>query len=508
NAAYFSQQPSDQVVVTGQSVTLNCVVSGYQGTVQWTKDGLALGGERDLPGWPRYWFLGDRNASEHNLHIEPAQLRDDAVYECQATRIGLRSRTARLNILVPPASPVILEGPLIKLRAGFLYNLTCLANAAKPAAGITWYRDGELQTSARYSKVLMFDGKRVNASSVLSILADSKDTGSKYTCRVSNQAAPAGMQVSAVLDVQYPPEVSLSVYPTPVLEGAKVKFTCLAAANPELVTYRWAKGQSSLAGVSGDSFEVEVDYTFFTEPITCTVTNSIGSTNRSLFVDVHFGPRLVSEPKSLIVDLGVDAVFTCAWVSNPPLTLTWTRKGSSVVLSNGVSLQLRAVTQGDSGIYVCKAIVPRIGVAEREVRLTINGPPIITSARVQRPIPGDRVRIQCFIASSPPPENIVWAWREKVLESGYLDRYSVETVTSDTGTMSTLSISSPSRVDFEPLYNCTAWNRFGLSTLAIKLQEQEVQRLGLVTGVTVGAGILIILIFAIVILTWHQRSGR
>lgn len=49
-AAYFSQQPQDQVVVAGHSVTLPCVIVGYRGMVQWTKDGLALGGERDLPG--------------------------------------------------------------------------------------------------------------------------------------------------------------------------------------------------------------------------------------------------------------------------------------------------------------------------------------------------------------------------------------------------------------------------------------------------------------------------
>lgn len=55
-AAYFSQQPQDQVVVSGQSVTLPCVIVGYRGMVQWTKDGLALGGERDLPGINTFSF--------------------------------------------------------------------------------------------------------------------------------------------------------------------------------------------------------------------------------------------------------------------------------------------------------------------------------------------------------------------------------------------------------------------------------------------------------------------
>lgn len=43
------------------------------------------------------------------------------------------------------------------------------------------------------------------------------------------------------------------------------------------------------------------------------------------------GPRLLSEPKPMTVDMGMDAAFTCAWTGNPPLTLAWTKQGSSVV---------------------------------------------------------------------------------------------------------------------------------------------------------------------------------
>lgn len=44
------------------------------------------------------------------------------------------------------------------------------------------------------------------------------------------------------------------------------------------------------------------------------------------------GPRLLSEPKPQTVDTGMDAAFTCAWTGNPPLTLAWTKEGSSVVI--------------------------------------------------------------------------------------------------------------------------------------------------------------------------------
>lgn len=49
-APHFLQQPEDQIVLLGDEARLPCALGAYRGLVQWTKDGLALGGERDLPG--------------------------------------------------------------------------------------------------------------------------------------------------------------------------------------------------------------------------------------------------------------------------------------------------------------------------------------------------------------------------------------------------------------------------------------------------------------------------
>lgn len=50
---------------------------------------------------------------------------------------------------------------------------------------------------------------------------------------------------------------------------------------------RWAKGGSIIKEVSGDTYEVIVDHSFFTEPVSCEVTNPLGSTNVSRNVDVY-----------------------------------------------------------------------------------------------------------------------------------------------------------------------------------------------------------------------------
>lgn len=53
-----------------------------------------------------------------------------------------------------------------------------------------------------------------------------------------------------------------------------------------LVT-RWAKGGSIIKEVSGDTYEVIVDHSFFSESVSCEVTNPLGSTNVSRNVDVY-----------------------------------------------------------------------------------------------------------------------------------------------------------------------------------------------------------------------------
>lgn len=71
-----------------------------------------------------------------------------------------------------------------------------------------------------------------------------------------------------------------------------------------------------------------------------------------------------------------------------------------------------------------------------------------------------------------PTPRQAWSWKENVLESGTSGRYTVETVSTEEGVISTLSISNIVRADFQTIYNCTAWNSFGSDTEIIRLKEQ------------------------------------
>ncbi|CAG12049.1 unnamed protein product [Tetraodon nigroviridis] len=82
----FRTEPRNLTVHKGATAVLKCEVLRASGTVQWGKDGLLLGPQQSLPGFPRYSMIGNPKRGQYHLQIEKAQLEDDAFYECQAGR--------------------------------------------------------------------------------------------------------------------------------------------------------------------------------------------------------------------------------------------------------------------------------------------------------------------------------------------------------------------------------------------------------------------------------------
>ncbi|QQP40471.1 Uncharacterized protein FKW44_014517, partial [Caligus rogercresseyi] len=54
----FIREPSNQIAIRGEHVTLPCRVVNKKGELQWTRDGFGLGVERNLTGFSRYHMIG------------------------------------------------------------------------------------------------------------------------------------------------------------------------------------------------------------------------------------------------------------------------------------------------------------------------------------------------------------------------------------------------------------------------------------------------------------------
>ncbi|ETN63346.1 nephrin [Anopheles darlingi] len=70
-------------------------------------------------------------------------LDDDAKYQCQVGpgkdgTPGIRSRFAKLSVLVPPEAPKIVQGDFLMTTEDREIELECVSVGGKPAAEIIW----------------------------------------------------------------------------------------------------------------------------------------------------------------------------------------------------------------------------------------------------------------------------------------------------------------------------------------------------------------------------------
>ena len=97
--------------------------------------------------------------------------------------------------VVPPQQPVILDHPNgSRVDVSFrdpLLVLTCRAENARPAAAITWYKNGQLvNENIEYTVETIPNDKLEHAQSVLTLTPDfrAKEHGAIYTCKATNDA--------------------------------------------------------------------------------------------------------------------------------------------------------------------------------------------------------------------------------------------------------------------------------------------------------------------------------
>ncbi|XP_059522748.1 kin of IRRE-like protein 2 isoform X3 [Myotis daubentonii] len=473
---------------------------------------------RGRAGWSRYWISGDAARGQHDLHIRPVELEDQAAYECQATQAGLRSRPAQLHVLVPPEAPQVLGSPSVSLVAGVPANLTCRSRGdARPTPELLWFRDEVQLDGATSYQTLLKKGTIESVESILSFTPSSHDDGATLVCRARSQALPAGKDTAITLSLQYPPVVTLSAEPQTVQEGEKVTFLCQARAQPPVTGYRWAKGGSPVLGARGPMLEVVADASFLTAPVSCEVSNAVGIANRSTALDVQFGPILQAKPEPMSVDQGEEASFSCAWHGNPLPRVTWTRHGGAQVLGYGPTLRLPSVGPEDAGDYVCRAEagLSGLGGGAAEARLTVNAPPVVTALHSSTAFLRGPARLQCLVFASPAPEAVVWSWDEGFLEKGSRGRFLVETfpapegrVGQGPGLISVLHISGTQESDFSRGFNCSARNRLGEGDTWISLGRRDVlPTMRIVAGVASLATTLIIVITGVALCCWCQGKA-
>ncbi|XP_065364987.1 irregular chiasm C-roughest protein [Calliphora vicina] len=518
---HFAMEPQDQTAVVGSRVTLPCRVMEKIGALQWTKDDFGLGQHRNLSGFERYSMVGSDEEGDFSLDVFPVMLDDDARYQCQVGpgpngEAGIRSRFAKLTVLVPPEAPKILQGDHLVTTEDREIELECDSVGGKPAAEITWI-DGlgnVLTKGIEYVKEPLSDSRRITAKSILKLTPKKEHHNTTFTCQAQNTADRTYRSAKILLEVKYAPKVTVSVVGGALAggripESAEVILSCQADANPPVQTYRWFINDELVTGDYTTKMVIHnVSRQYHDAIVKCEVVNAVGKSEESETLDISYGPVFRQRPVSVEADLGTSVTMRCDVDGNPTPDIEWINENSDRVVATTANITLK-VTADTAGRYYCKAVVdgfPEIGA---EATIYVKRAPIITSHKVQFGAVGNRAKIDCLAFSIPKAERILWSYEGKIINMSTADPdlYIFEEHHLPEGVRAALIIKE-SRSNHFGKYNCTVVNSYGSDSLLITLipEPGSVPVLLVVMGSM--SSVAIILMVVMLVIVYMKRSKK
>ncbi|XP_044847632.1 nephrin isoform X2 [Mauremys mutica] len=430
----FRVEPDNITVLEGAVALLQCVVDNPSGVIQWVKDGLLLGPDTNIPGFPRYSMTGDPSKGEHHLRIVGSQLADDGDYECQAGRSeespGIVSHTALLSVLVPPKTPVFKEyeaNSTVTWVAGMEYKVTCSAGDAKPAAEISFSKGGSPLPDVSHQVHSGSSEKLSSTVAVLRVTPQSLDNGKRLVCAATNEAVSASVVAGFTMNILFPPQPpTIEGYKRPEIKaGETLKLTCISLSGNPLATLQWLKlgdrgCQRRLPQPPDPQHQTRGQWGSAAlrshEPVLPTEVSILGSSstpeNKQISLSCSTTPS--NPPVQLRWWLGWRELTTTE------VTVTEAAHGGTVTVSNLTHMARRE----ENGLpLTCEAFNEVVlFTRSTSLPLSVQYPP--QKVWIEAPPPdsrfraGTKVRLTCFASGGNPAPRLVWIKDTKSLKEG------------------------------------------------------------------------------------------
>ncbi|XP_076592491.1 nephrin [Chaetodon auriga] len=447
----FRFEPRNLTVRMGATAVLRCEVLRASGTVQWVKDGLLLGPQRSLPGFPRYSMIGNPKRGQYHLQIEKAQLEDDGPYVCQAGRSessqAIISSTAWVNMLIPPSKPYFEVDMATPWVAGKKYVVTCIAPDAAPMAEIALFKDGVELTGAESFTMSGSKDKLLNTHAEVTVTALSSDNGRQLACHANNPALFRPVETTMTMSVYFPPQppVIVGLEREEVKAGRMLVLECVSHGGNPLATLHWTKNGEVISTIWKEDIVAQKSSSVLHLKITpadnqavlcCESVNlvSLSPLSISRKITVLFEPAEVTLLGSLTATEGQDLSLSCyATSSNPPVQIRWwlgyKELNTSVVTveegDNGgmttMSNMTHRVSREEDGLKLtCEAFNEGTHFSKIQIsKLSVYYPPQkIWLETPPQDVPlhsGTTVRLICFSTGGNPLGTLTWFKNGKVV---------------------------------------------------------------------------------------------
>lgn len=171
--------------------------------------------------------------------------------------------------------------------------------------------------------------KRFTAKSILKLIPKKEHHNTTFTCQAQNTADRTYKSAKLRLEVKFAPKVQVSVIGEKlaggrITEGAEVRLSCKANANPNDLTYKWfTNGEPVVGDYNTEMIIPNVSKKFHNAVIKCEVSNSVGKGEQSKVLDISYGPAFREKPKAIEADVGNAVTLRCDVDGNPKPEIVW-----------------------------------------------------------------------------------------------------------------------------------------------------------------------------------------
>lgn len=360
----------------GKELNLSC--SSYGGspepTIKWYRDGSVYPVEAKI--------THAKTRSEPTVAtilLNPTKEDDGATFRCVVWNRAMpegQQLDATIDVSVNyfPRVEVGPENPL-RVEVGGSTSIVCKVDAKPQVTSIRWTRNGEF----------------VSNSFTHTIQGITVHDAGKYMCNADNGLGRPG-EKELILDVLFPPSVTLESKTYEAEEGGNVEIRCNVTANPEPISVEWSMEGKSDFHQSGNTLTLNKVNADMAGTYVCRAVNIISSSNgkrversnsASIAVLVRHKPgRAFITPEKPIANEGTSVTLTCnakppGW---PAPQFRWFRDIESKdlkpeVLATGPKYTIPSAYFNSEGIYHCQAM-NELGHGElASVTLEVHQPP-------------------------------------------------------------------------------------------------------------------------------------
>lgn len=174
------------------------------------------------------------------------------------------------------------------------------------------------------------------------------------------------------------PGVYFALQPTSltVNEGSLATFSALAAG-ASTISYQWYLGNAAIFGATSATYAISAATLAHAGTYSVVATaGATGVTSSGATLAVNTAPVITTQPSSLQVSAGAQAIFTVSASGIPPPSYQWFFNGTAIPGATATSYSISAVTSSHSGNYTVTATNAAGTNASAVAVLTVSSPSV------------------------------------------------------------------------------------------------------------------------------------